>query len=125
MATLDLKYLKYLLEKDFSRLEKLWAILAHRMIIINHEHLKRFTILTQDRLREFCKVCMVRVYKPGEVVDVSGGGVIFRGMLAQLNQGADEVEKKLKMTDQVVLNEKTNSGLNKSTTVKSASYQAS
>ena len=101
VAPLDLKYLKYLLEKDNSRIEKLWTILAHRMIIIYHEFLPRFHVMTQDRVRDFCKVCTVKVYKPGEFVDIYSGGVIFRGSLSQLKQGANEVDKKLKMVDQV------------------------
>mmetsp|Transcript_29366 Transcript_29366/g.44333 ORF Transcript_29366/g.44333 Transcript_29366/m.44333 type:complete len:104 (+) Transcript_29366:3116-3427(+) len=62
VAPLDLNHLKYILERDQSKLEKLWSILAHRLIIINHEKLQRFYSLTQDRIREFCKVCDIKIY---------------------------------------------------------------
>ena len=81
MIPLDLEHLRKILERDPIKLQKFWAVLAPREIIIHSAELPEFRLLTQDKLSLFCKMCDIKLYKPGEIVDISNGGVILRGRL--------------------------------------------
>ena len=81
MIPLKLDYLRNILAKDFSRLKSFWPLVAYRIITINEDKLGEFKMLTQDRLKQFCKMCSVKLYKPGSVVNIKNGGVVLRGCL--------------------------------------------
>lgn len=79
---LNVDYLKYIISQDSDKLQKLWENLVWRLIIIHQEDLKMFASLHQDKVKLFCKICKVKLYKPGELIDMSSGGVLFRGSLS-------------------------------------------
>lgn len=83
VAPLDLKYLKHILEKDEVKLLKLWDILAPRMIILHPESLPQFLPLTMEKIKLFCKMSDLRIYRPGDPVDMRMGGIMFRGGLSK------------------------------------------
>jgi hypothetical protein len=86
----DMAYLKLILSKDLSKLHKLWTLLAYRMVIINYAKLKQFASLTQDKVKMFCKMNEIRIYMPGDIIDLKNGGILLRGGLSALNSAADE-----------------------------------
>ena len=49
-------------------------------------------MLTQDRLKQFCKMCTIKLYKPGSVVSIKNGGVILRGCLQKLTGRVSETD---------------------------------
>jgi len=60
------------------------------MIIIHSDKLKQVQHLTQDKIKQLAKMSAVRIYQPGDHVDVSSGGIMLRGGLSKL----DKKEKK-------------------------------
>jgi hypothetical protein len=70
VTPIDLAYLKEILVKDDSKLRKLWDILTYRMIILQFEKLLQFKHLSNEKIKMFCKMCLVQLYKPGDVIDV-------------------------------------------------------
>ena len=81
---LDLQYLKQILSNDETKLLKLWSILTHRLIMINHEKLPEFKFIKKEKIRMFVKMCTVAKYKPGDTIDLSLGGICFRGGFKEL-----------------------------------------
>uniref|UniRef100_A0A7S3CTS7 Cyclic nucleotide-binding domain-containing protein n=1 Tax=Strombidium rassoulzadegani TaxID=1082188 RepID=A0A7S3CTS7_9SPIT len=112
---LELDHLKHLLLEDDEKMLKLWKVISHRLIVINHEKLPQFSHLRREKIQQVCKMCDFRIYKPGDVVDLATGGVILRGGVAPLNEDVNEMEKKLNTVDR-------NAPVNVSHSV---SYQAS
>jgi gamma-glutamylcyclotransferase (GGCT)/AIG2-like uncharacterized protein YtfP len=98
VTMLNLDYLKHVLLEDKEKLLKLWKIIAHRLIVINHERLPQFHSLTRDRIQILCKMCEYRMYNPGDSVDMRNGGVVFRGSVQKLTDRLDIIEQKLKET---------------------------
>jgi len=40
-----------------------------------------FKALTVEKIRLFCKMCQVKIYRSGEQIDLKSGGVILKGTL--------------------------------------------
>ena len=70
-------------------MQKLWEILAWRLVILNHDKLKMFMSLSNDKLKLFCKTCKVSVYKPGDTVNMTTGGVLMSGHLIKIANDED------------------------------------
>jgi hypothetical protein len=86
---LDLSYLKEILKTDEGKLMKLWSILTHRLIMINHEKLPEFKFIQKEKIRMFVKMCEVKKYAPGDIIDLSLGGICFRGGFKEMGQDID------------------------------------
>ena len=82
---LDLEYLRSILAQDFAKLELFWNIISYRMLTINFQNLPQFRILTQDSLKKFCRLCDLKLYRPGARIRVSEGGVVLHGSLQLLH----------------------------------------
>ena len=78
---LDTKLLKSEIEKDDVKIIKLFEIMSNRMIILNPQKLFMFRALTVEKIRLFCKMCQVKIYRNGEEIDVKNGGIILKGTL--------------------------------------------
>ena len=70
------------------------------MIILNPDRLTQFQPLTLEKIKQFCKLCTLKIYRPGDPVDIRMGGVIFRGGLSKataeiklFHQQLDEAQK--------------------------------
>jgi hypothetical protein len=81
---LDLEHLRSVLQKDPNKKLKLWTILASRLIILHHSELSQFAHFTQDKIKAFCKMCEIRIYQPGEIVEVGYGGVLLHGSIVPI-----------------------------------------
>lgn len=92
VAKLNTDYLKYVLSQNTNKLEKLWTQLAWRMVILYKDQLKLFSTLSQDKLRLFCRMCTIKLYKPGQKVNLINGGILFRGSLSKLKKEEPEAE---------------------------------
>ena len=90
---LDLSYLKEILKTDEDKLMKLWSILTQRLIMINHEKLPEFKFIQKEKIRMFVKMCEVKKYAPGDIIDLSLGGICFRGGFKEMGQDIDQAEK--------------------------------
>jgi hypothetical protein len=92
---LDLTYLKNILRNDDTKLLKLWSILTYRLIMIYHEKLPEFKVLTKEKIRMFVKMCTVVKYRPGDTIDLSSGGICFKGGFKELGNDITEAENAL------------------------------
>jgi len=81
VISLDVKLLKEEIAKDDKKIIKLWEIMANRMIILNPQKLYLFKSLTVEKIRLFCKMCKIKLYRSGEQVDLKAGGILFKGTL--------------------------------------------
>lgn len=91
VTPIDLAYLKEILNKDITKLTKLWEVMAHRLVILNFEKLLQFKHLNNEKIKKFCKLCNIKIYQPGDVIDVQGGGVLLRGGMTELNQDLAQI----------------------------------
>jgi hypothetical protein len=64
--------------------------------MIYHEKLPEFKMLTKEKIRMFVKMCTVVKYKAGDTIDLSSGGVCFKGGFKELGNDITEAEKSLK-----------------------------
>lgn len=56
--------------------------MAYRFIVLNPDKLKVFLPLTQEKIKFLIsKICDLKIYKPGEELDISNGGVLYYGNL--------------------------------------------
>jgi len=62
VTPIDLAYLKEILSKDVNKLTKLWEVLSSRMIVLNFEKLLQFKHLNNEKIKQFCKLCNVKIY---------------------------------------------------------------
>jgi hypothetical protein len=88
VTPLDLNHLKHILNRDKGKLTKLWEVLSFRMIIISlhkNDYLKQFHLLSQDKIKMFCKLCNIGIYKSTDVFDLQSGGVLLRGSCTELS----------------------------------------
>lgn len=81
VVPLDLRYLKEILEDSEEKMLKYWQIIAHRLIVLNPDHLKVFLPLTNEKIKLLVKICQISIYKPYQEVDMKSGGILFRGAL--------------------------------------------
>jgi len=81
---LNLKHLKFILIRDQAKMQKLWEMLAWRLIIIHNQDLKAFSTLTQEKVKLFCKMCQIKKYNPGDLIDLGTGGILFKGSLSKV-----------------------------------------
>lgn len=70
VTPIDLAYLKEILSKDQNKLRKLWEVIAYRLVILHFEKLLQFKHLNNEKIKTFCKLCDVQLYKPGDIIDV-------------------------------------------------------
>ena len=89
---LNLEYLRGILAKDQEKLLKLWKIMSYRLIMIHHEKLPQFKFITKEKVRMFVKMCDIKMYQPGDTIDLSCGGVCFRGGFTELGHEINEAE---------------------------------
>jgi len=82
VAILDVRSLQEALQEDQEKMKRLWIILAPRIITLSPDALPEFKSLTHEKVALFCRMCMLRVYKDGEEVDMQTGGVLLRGRLS-------------------------------------------
>lgn len=64
VVPLDLRYLKEILEDSEEKMLKYWQIIAHRLIVLNPDHLKVFLPLTNEKIKLLVKICQISIYKP-------------------------------------------------------------
>lgn len=95
VAELDLSYLKHILLHDHQKLLSLWKIIAHRLISLNDEKLPQFHLLTRDRIQQFCKMSVFKMYKSGEPVNLNDGAIVFRGYVSGLHENLEEMERQM------------------------------
>ena len=50
--------------------------------------------LTQDKIQRLTRLCKIRIYQPGEHVDVQTGGVLLRGGLSKLKKDGKNQSRK-------------------------------
>jgi len=55
--------------------------MSSRMIVLNPEKLTQFKALTVEKIRLFCKMCEVKIYRSGDTVDLKAGGILFKSNL--------------------------------------------
>ena len=55
--------------------------MANRMIILNPQKLSMFKALTVEKIRLFCKMNQIKIYRSGDTVDLKTGGIVFKGTL--------------------------------------------
>ena len=60
-------------------MQKFWEHLSYRMIIIHHENLGQIDKMKKEKIKNLCKMCDHRIYKDGEQIDISTGGIMLRG----------------------------------------------
>ena len=60
-------------------MQKFWEHLSYRMIIIHHENLGQIDKMKKEKIKNLCKMCDHRIYKDGEQIDISSGGIMLRG----------------------------------------------
>lgn len=89
-------------------MQKLWDILAWRLIIIYSNDLKIFSTLTQDKVKLFCKMCNIRKYNPGDPIDLSTGGILFKGTLSKVSAEGETIAEGLLKEDTKKIGEKIN-----------------
>lgn len=65
------------------------------MIIIHSDKLQQIEHLTQDKIKKLAKMSEVKIYQPGDHVDVSRGGILLRGGLSKLDK-KEKKEQKMK-----------------------------
>lgn len=41
----------------------------------------------------FCKMCDVRIYMPGDIIDLQSGGILFRGGLTKLKYEESRIKE--------------------------------
>lgn len=70
VAILDVRSLQEALQEDDEKMKRLWVILAPRIITLSPDALPEFKSLTHEKVALFCRMCMLRVYKDGEEVDM-------------------------------------------------------
>lgn len=51
------------------------------MIIIHYAELGNIETMKKEKIKTLCKVCDHKIYKDGEVIDISSGGIMLRGGL--------------------------------------------
>ena len=56
------------------------------MITLNPVKCKDFLPLTQEKIKLFCKMCEIVLYKPEDHVNLENGGVLLRGHLDKMNK---------------------------------------
>lgn len=99
VSKLNTDYLKYVLSQSQEKTEKLWTQLAWRMIILYKDQLKFFTGLSQEKLKLFCRMCEIKLYKPGQKVNLTFGGILFRGSLSKHKKEEPEAENLMGPTE--------------------------
>jgi hypothetical protein len=97
---LDCTYLRQILENDDEKLLKLWSILAYRLIIIYSEKLPQFKFISKEKVKMLVKMCTVAKYQPGDLLDLSRGGVCFRGGYKELGNETTEAQKALQQIEE-------------------------
>jgi len=45
--------------------------------------------LSQEKIKMFCKLCHVGIYKPGDIINLQSGGVLLRGGCTELAQNVE------------------------------------
>ena len=73
-------------------MQKFWEHLSYRMIIIHHENLGQIDKMKKEKIKNLCKMCDHRIYKDGEHIDISSGGIMLRGGIKAIglqHQGED------------------------------------
>ena len=114
-------------------MQKFWEHLSYRMIIIHHENLGQIDKMKKEKIKNLCKMCDHRIYKDGEQIDISSGGIMLRGgikaigaqhngedfdVVHEMNTGRDSKDTKF----QTMVMSKTDSALSESKKFKNLSH---
>lgn len=56
-------------------------------------------MLTHDKVKAVANVSDVELYHPGDHIDVSNGGILFRGGLSQINEESEKLTEKAQLDE--------------------------